>query len=654
MMKKIITSVFAILFSVIAFSQTVPFGQGYIINGEIAGENNGFVTLRSFFRDGNEKVDTCFIENGTFTFRSPVENIIPAQLSVNGLRGFRIYLEPSTYIIKINPLKASETSIKGSKSTDDWYNVTNALKDEDYDVHMRRLENWVLNNPTNIFCSDVISSFLSYNWGYDELNKTLNTLLKPASQTYHYLKLREREEGLSTVAIGKKAPDFTLASVEGGNINLRNHLRGKKLLLIDFWASWCKPCREENPNVVVAFEKYQDKGFSVLGVSLDKDKTAWKNAIANDKLSWAHVSDLKMWNNEVAKKYFINSIPANVLVDENGVIIARNLKGTDLIDKLEELTNSYGFEINGNITGIDDGKVKLNLLLEGGQKKTLTTDIIDGKFKFSGVVDFVCMGQISLPTKNGDISFFMENSKISITGTKDNLENVSIKGSPQNDNFSSIVEYCNSSKNPLQTLTSEVVKRPNSFYAPLIISNYLAPYISNIELKKAVNALDGDAKKMFQYKLLVDYVAEMEAKEKVGEKAIDFVLPDVNGVDVSMLEFIKTKKYVLIDFWASWCVPCRNESKYLTQAYQKFNKHGFDILGVSLDKYRDNWLKGISEDGLIWTNVSDLKQWNSVVVKLYKLESIPQNILVDSQGNIIARNLRGDNLISTLNELFAK
>lgn len=653
-MKKIITSVFAILFSVIAFSQTVPFGQGYIINGEIAGENNGFVTLRSFFRDGNEKVDTCFIENGTFTFRSPVENIIPAQLSVNGLRGFRIYLEPSTYIIKINPLKASETSIKGSKSTDDWYNVTNALKDEDYDVHMRRLENWVLNNPTNIFCSDVISSFLSYNWGYDELNKTLNTLLKPASQTYHYLKLREREEGLSTVAIGKKAPDFTLASVEGGNINLRNHLRGKKLLLIDFWASWCKPCREENPNVVVAFEKYQDKGFSVLGVSLDKDKTAWKNAIANDKLSWAHVSDLKMWNNEVAKKYFINSIPANVLVDENGVIIARNLKGTDLIDKLEELTNSYGFEINGNITGIDDGKVKLNLLLEGGQKKTLTTDIIDGKFKFSGVVDFVCMGQISLPTKNGDISFFMENSKISITGTKDNLENVSIKGSPQNDNFSSIVEYCNSSKNPLQTLTSEVVKRPNSFYAPLIISNYLAPYISNIELKKAVNALDGDAKKMFQYKLLVDYVAEMEAKEKVGEKAIDFVLPDVNGVDVSMLEFIKTKKYVLIDFWASWCVPCRNESKYLTQAYQKFNKHGFDILGVSLDKYRDNWLKGISEDGLIWTNVSDLKQWNSVVVKLYKLESIPQNILVDSQGNIIARNLRGDNLISTLNELFAK
>ncbi|MDD4545338.1 MAG: TlpA disulfide reductase family protein, partial [Bacteroidales bacterium] len=199
-----------------------------------------------------------------------------------------------------------------------------------------------------------------------------------------------------------------------------------------------------------------------------------------------------------------------------------------------------------------------------------------------------------------------------------------------------------------------ILKRPNTYYAPLLISNYLAPYISDIELRKAFESLHGDALKMFQYKLLEEYIIEMDKKEGIGEKAIDFVLADVNGVDVKMYDLIKDKKYVLIDFWASWCVPCRNESKYLTQAYYKFNKKGFDILGVSLDKDRENWIKAIRNDGLIWTNVSDLRQWNSIIVKLYNLEAIPYNIIVDSKGNIIARNVRGENLITTLNQLFAE
>jgi len=199
-----------------------------------------------------------------------------------------------------------------------------------------------------------------------------------------------------------------------------------------------------------------------------------------------------------------------------------------------------------------------------------------------------------------------------------------------------------------------VVRDPSTFYAPLVISNYLAPYLSNIELKELVSSLNNDAKRMYQYKLLQDYISELQGKEKIGEKSIDFTLTNTNGNDVKLYDFIKGKKYVLIDFWASWCTPCRNESKFLVQAYNKFNSKGFDILSVSLDKDRNKWLKGIEEDGLVWENVSDLLQWNSIVVKLYKLEAIPQNILVDKDGNIVGRNLRGDNLTQTLNELFAK
>lgn len=654
MIKKISFYIIAILISSFAFSQTIPFGKGYVINGEIKGESRGFVTLRSYFRDGNERVDTAFIENGKFSFRSPISEIIPAQLSVNGMRDWRIYLEPTTYTISINPNKASEFFIKGSNTTDYWYKVTNAEAKEDYYVHLNRLENWILNNPEHIFCSDIITSFLSFKWGYTELNKTLNTLKKPASQTYHYIKLRERENQLKRLEVGNRAPDFTMSSSRGGTINLFNYSKGKKFILIDFWASWCKPCREENPNLVEAHQKFKNKGFDIIGVSLDKDANAWQKAIKDDNLNWAHVSDLKMWENSVAKTYMINSIPSNVLIDDKGIIIARNLKGVELIDKLNELTNTYGFEIKGNIAGVEQGKVTLNLLLENGVKQKLETEIAYGDFVFNGVVKDICMAQIILPRNAGEFSFFMENNKIEIKGDKANIEAVDIKGSPYHDRFKSMVDACNRSKNPLQALTDEILKRPNTYYAPLLISNYLAPYISDIELRKAFESLHGDALKMFQYKLLEEYIIEMDKKEGIGEKAIDFILADVNGIDVKMYDLIKDKKYVLIDFWASWCVPCRNESKYLTQAYYKFNKKGFDILGVSLDKDRENWIKAIRNDGLIWTNVSDLRQWNSIIVKLYNLEAIPYNIIVDSKGNIIARNVRGENLITTLNQLFSE
>ncbi|GAB2763909.1 TlpA disulfide reductase family protein [Rhabdobacter roseus] len=137
------------------------------------------------------------------------------------------------------------------------------------------------------------------------------------------------------VAVGDEAPDFTLDTPEGSTVSLSS-LRGK-YVLIDFWASWCGPCRLENPNVVKMYNKYKDKGFSIFGVSLDNSKDAWVAAIKKDGLTWVHGSELKKWNSEVAQNYGVNAIPATYLIDKDGKVIAKNLRGPSLESKLEEL-----------------------------------------------------------------------------------------------------------------------------------------------------------------------------------------------------------------------------------------------------------------------------------------------------------------------------
>jgi peroxiredoxin len=136
-------------------------------------------------------------------------------------------------------------------------------------------------------------------------------------------------------AIGTDAIEFTQTDVDGKNVSLSS-FRGK-YVLVDFWASWCRPCREENPNVVKVYNKYKDKNFTVLGVSLDQNRAPWVKAIQNDNLAWTQVSDLKGWANEAAAKYNIQSIPQNYLIDPSGKIVAKNLRGVDLESKLDEI-----------------------------------------------------------------------------------------------------------------------------------------------------------------------------------------------------------------------------------------------------------------------------------------------------------------------------
>ena len=203
-----------------------------------------------------------------------------------------------------------------------------------------------INNYQELFITKNSNNFVSpyilynnrYNYELNELEDFVNNFNIKEENEYSNL-LNDYIAVLQRVDIGQPYVDFTQETPEGYMMSISELVGKSKLLLIDFWASWCGPCRAENPNVVEVYKEYHEKGFDIIGVSLDMEKENWIKAIENDGLIWHNISDLKYWNNEGAKLYGISSIPSNVLIDQNGIIIAKNLRGEDLRNKVEEILN---------------------------------------------------------------------------------------------------------------------------------------------------------------------------------------------------------------------------------------------------------------------------------------------------------------------------
>src|SRR5690606_26549021 len=199
-------------------------------------------------------------------------------------------------------------------------------------------EKYISENPKSYIALLILQGMLNQPTAdYGKIRTYFDTFTAELKATKTGKAITETLNKISAVSVGQIAPDFSAPNPEGKMVSLKESLG--KITLIDFWASWCKPCRIENPNVVALYNEFHDKGLNIIGVSLDKEGThdKWTEAIATDNLTWTQVSNLKFWQDPVARLYNIESIPATFLLDESGRIIAKDLRGEELRNKVAEL-----------------------------------------------------------------------------------------------------------------------------------------------------------------------------------------------------------------------------------------------------------------------------------------------------------------------------
>lgn len=326
-------------------------------------------------------------------------------------------------------------------------------------------------------------------------------------------------------------------------------------------------------------------------------------------------------------------------------------------------STSKGYEINGDISGYPDG-TSVSFLNQQTNALEKQATIEHGKFTIKGNLaepSFIILVFAEQPPA---VPMFIDNSKILIKGDRNSLDNLSISGSKTESEYQEYVgkvkpyehlfagDGTNSPDSiaALEKITENFVKKyPSSHVDPIAIIRMMQ-ISNNVILADNLFKLMSKEVKETNLAKYVDQQLEVAKINPIGSQIVDFSETDTSGKRVNITSF--RGKYVLIDFWASWCRPCRMENPNVVAAFNKYNKKNFTVLGVSLDQSKPAWLNAITMDGLNWTQVSDLHGWSSELATKFKISSIPQNILIDPKGIIIAKNLRGEALNQRLDELF--
>lgn len=358
-MKKINILSIVLLISLSSLS-LVTRAQNTVLSGELKGLSDG--TVKIFYnKDGVSKTDTVTAIGDIFTWKINLNEPIRIALTVDS-NNYYFFAEPGhikltgiknvtqSYVLSGSPIQQDADAFRAYTKdlTVQWDSLYSILKsasspeqkapiekkrNNNRKQYKRRIAEFIAAHPKGFFSLYLVELENDYN----EKKRLYNELDESAKQSEGGEEIAQRLKTLSKSQIGLQMEDFTQADTSGNPVKF-NSFKGK-YVLVDFWASWCMPCRAENPNVLKAYNAFKNKGFTVVGISLDDKAANWKKAIRDDKMPWTQLSDLKGWKNDVSVSFGIQAIPSNFLIDPSGKIVAKDLRGVALEEKLKELLN---------------------------------------------------------------------------------------------------------------------------------------------------------------------------------------------------------------------------------------------------------------------------------------------------------------------------